>query len=76
VTRAYPLNALAEAGRIEDEIAGQRVVIIHKPEGAHVTVQPDEAKVIHTFWFAWSAFHPDTQLYGHANPATQQPSDG
>jgi hypothetical protein len=76
VTRAYPLNALAEAGRIEDEIAGQRVVLTHKPEGAHVTVQPDEAKVIHTFWFAFWAFHPDTQLHGHPPPTTHQSSDG
>jgi hypothetical protein len=72
VTRAYPLNTLAEAGRIEDEIAGQRVVLTHKPEGGQVTVQPDGAKVVHTFWFAWSAFHPDTELYESPSGASKQ----
>jgi len=73
--RAYPVETLAKAGRIENEIASQRVVLVHKPDGAKITVQPDGAKVVHTFWFAWSAFHPDTQLYGHSHQTSEQSSD-
>ena len=27
---------------------------------------PDGARVAHTFWFAWAAFHPETDIYGQA----------
>jgi hypothetical protein len=28
---------------------------------------PDDAQVVHTFWFAWAAFHPDTEVYRAAS---------
>ncbi|MEX2673760.1 MAG: DUF3179 domain-containing protein [Phycisphaeraceae bacterium] len=68
VARAYPLEAIASApdGRIEEAIAGERLVLEISNERDHIRVVelPDEARVIHTFWFAWVAFHPETTIYG------------
>ena len=25
---------------------------------------PGDSAIVHTFWFAWHAFHPDTEVYG------------
>jgi len=29
-----------------------------------VVEAPPDAQVAHTFWFAWAAFHPQTDIYG------------
>lgn len=67
VQRAYPLSAIikAPAGRLEDSIGGQRIVLESsgENEGVRVTELPSGAQVVHTFWFAWNAFHPDTTIY-------------
>ncbi len=67
VTRAYPLAELRDAsgGRVRDVLEGQRVQFdIDAESGAIKIVQiPEGAGVTHTFWFAWVAFHPDTEVY-------------
>ncbi len=64
-TRAYPIAALKKApkGRVVDSVDGERVVLEAREEGAKVVEAPSDAEVVHTFWFAWAAFHPDTELY-------------
>lgn len=66
--RAYPLSAIHEAdgGRLEDELTGGRIVIEADRETGRVAVReaPEEARVIHTFWFTWAAVHPDTDVFG------------
>jgi len=65
--KAYPVDRIvgSPGGRIEDTIEGQHVVL--ESAGGTGTVRiaevPDGAKALHTFWFAWYAFHPDTQVY-------------
>jgi len=66
-TRAYPLEELKRApgGEVLDVIQGQAVRLRADPAtGAiHIVQAPDGAQVIHTFWFAWAAFHPETRVY-------------
>ncbi len=33
---------------------GGSIRVVEKPEGVHI---------VHTFWFAWASFHPDTDLF-------------
>ena len=63
--KAYPEDILIEEGEIVDEDFGVRVsrgkdgvVFVSKLEdGSEVVKERD-------FWFAWFAFHPETELYG------------
>ncbi len=67
VTRAYPLHELAKApgGHVVDTIGGQAVRFqVDQGRGVvRVIKAPDHAQVIHTYWFAWAAFHPETEVY-------------
>jgi len=62
--KAFALAAIRAAGeRYEGEVAGERVVFAAEPEGgARVVEAPEGASVVHTFWFSWKAFHPETEL--------------
>lgn len=73
--KAYPLEAITAApgGQLEDEIAGQRVVLTADGEGrAQVVEAPKDAEVVHTFWFAWAAFHPETELAQAPSGSTEK----
>lgn len=65
VTRAYPVAAIQNApGRtFTDILTGHRVVLRADEAGGVAVVEfPPGAQVAHTFWFAWAAFHPQTQV--------------
>lgn len=66
-TRAYPVAVIARApgGRVEDKFGGGTVMLEAQESGTHVEIleAPEEAQVVHTFWFAWKAFHPETTIY-------------
>ena len=65
-SKAYPESAIKEMGVIEDEIAGVAVTVEYTDAGAvKVTnmITGEEIVPIRLFWFAWAAFHPDTELY-------------
>ncbi len=65
--RAYPIDRIAAApgGRIDDALGGGRVVLeASGVGGVRVVEVPTGAEVLHTFWFAWYAFHPETGVYG------------
>lgn len=66
LTRAYPLKSIATmpGGRLTDQIDGQTIVLEAGADGSvHVLSAPKAAHVTHTFWFAWAAFHPTTQVH-------------
>lgn len=64
--KAYREDDLIEMGVIEDNVAG-RDIIIKRDEGGIVTITDQEAneEIVkeRDFWFAWYAFHPETELY-------------
>ena len=64
IAKAYPLSAIraAEGGKLADTLAGERLVLSSVDGGARVTAAPEKARIVHTFWFAWAAFHPETAL--------------
>ena len=66
-SKAYPIETLSSnPGTIEDGIGNERVRIHVNPEGEIVSVVDVNGKPIpHLFayWFAWQAFHPDTNVY-------------
>lgn len=70
IAKAYPVDAIANTpgGRVEDTINGQPLIleVTGDPQTIRIIQAPEDARVIHTFWFAWYAFHPQTAVYGPA----------
>jgi len=68
-TRAYPVATIRNApdGIVRDSIEGQTIVLSAGPDGESVRIveAPPEALGVHTFWFAWAAFYPDTEIYSN-----------
>ncbi len=66
-TRAYPVATIRNApdGLLRDSIEGQAIVLSAGPDGESVRIveAPTEALGVHTYWFAWAAFYPDTEVY-------------
>jgi hypothetical protein len=70
VRRAYLGSILTgEGGRIIDEVASRKVRIAYDSEsGTFQWEAPDGVQVTDAYWFAWKAFHPDTEIW-HDRPA-------
>jgi len=65
---AYPIEELRRTGRARfaDEFAGQRITIHYNVESEAVKITDSQGRTLPTtqaFWFAWYAFHPDTEVY-------------
>jgi len=67
-TRAYPFTELAKlSGELTDDLGGQSIVV--KYDHQHQTgriIDSQTRKEIPsqiTFWFAWYAFHPETEVF-------------
>ena len=75
-TRAYPVDTILQAkdGKIVDKVGESRIVLQADQNTVAVVEVPDNAMVVHTFWFAWAAFHPGTSIYGQT-PTTQEAHD-
>ena len=68
-TRAYPLALLASNGSepVIDEVNGQTVFITYDNVAKTAWAANEAGDILPTFttyWFAWSAFHPETDIYG------------
>jgi hypothetical protein len=64
-SRAY-LGSLVTAagGRVDDEFAGRKLRIDYSSERAVFRYDaPDDLLVQEAYWFAWKAFHPDTEVW-------------
>ena len=70
--KAYPFSELAQLDQrsIADSFAGQRLTINFDPnnrDGQVVLNVPNRAgqivSSVNSFWFAWFAFHPQTEVY-------------
>jgi hypothetical protein len=69
MARAYPLAAVRDApGQTLRDTLGDASLVLEagdEPGTVSVLEAPPEAQVVHTFWFAWAAFHPDTEIFQH-----------
>jgi len=66
VHKAYRENDLKEQGIIEDTVNGVRIKVERDDAGVVKITNLDTSDEIvkeRDFWFAWYAFHPETQLY-------------
>jgi hypothetical protein len=63
--RAYLGSRLAAAGlQVEDEVQGKKIRIDYDPdEAVFVWDAPEGVAVTDAYWFAWKAFHPDTEIW-------------
>jgi len=66
-SKAYPLIELAKSETdIDDRIGDVPVTITYFPEHNSAIMTDEQGEQLPAttlFWFAWSAFHPDTEIY-------------
>ena len=62
--KAYPLQWLKKKKKVVETFAGKQVQIEWdaKAKAPQLTVDGAPWPAVNLFWFAWYAFHPDTQL--------------
>lgn len=63
--RAYTSGELRRAGgRIADELEGQRIRVAYDGESDFLQYEvPTGVDVVESYWFAWKALHPDTEVW-------------
>ena len=66
VTKAYPFTELKKVSSpVADQVNGQRVTVRYNA-ASRASVVDEQGKPIPSvtaFWFAWYAFHPDTEVF-------------
>jgi len=66
-TRAYPFSELARTdGNISDRIGTHTITVRYNDadqSGIILNEQGNELATITAFWFAWYAFHPETEVF-------------
>jgi len=74
VTRAYPFSELEkQAPKFKDKIASEEIWILYDPGSRSVRVENQGGEIlpiVTAYWFAWSAFHPETEVY--VSPQAQE----
>jgi len=65
--KAYPYAELSRSkGEVKDRFAGRELTLRYNPDGPSLRAYDaagNEIPAISSFWFAWFAFHPDTEVY-------------
>jgi hypothetical protein len=63
--RAYLASLVTrEGGKIHDEFRGRKLEIDYASDlGVFRWKAPADAEVTEAYWFAWKAFHPDTEIW-------------
>ncbi len=63
--RAYLASLVTKnGGRVEDEIGGRKIAVRYDPaRGVFEWEVPPGVAVTEAYWFAWKAFHPDTEIW-------------
>lgn len=66
--RAYPFKELAKRGVecFDEEFAGQRLTVVWRASASSALVLDkagNELPTVLAYWFAWYAFHPDTEIF-------------
>lgn len=73
ITRAWPFSELEKSWKqdpqkqfLEDSINGFPVRVYYQPDSRIANITDDEGQLVvsvSAYWFAWIAFHPDTEVY-------------
>jgi hypothetical protein len=67
ITKAYPFSELRKArSSLSDQVGGRSIRIQFNQQSRSASVLDADGKPIPSimaFWFAWYAFHPDTQVF-------------
>ncbi len=67
VAKVYPLSELEKSGGvINDVVGGVSITVYFNQQGQSVEIFDEEGErlpSLSSFWFAWYAFHPDTEIY-------------
>jgi hypothetical protein len=64
----------AAGGRVTDDFHGQTIRILYDSEDAFMQWEiPREVEVTEAYWFAWKAFHPDTEIWDDPKSTTSKP---
>ena len=66
--KAYPFTELDRSGRteIEDSLAGRRLRVVFDADSRSAIAFDDSGRQlpgVTSFWFAWHAFHPDSEVF-------------
>jgi hypothetical protein len=63
--RAYLGSIVTKAGgRVEDEFGGRKVALVYSTDDGIFSYDVGEGvDVTEAYWFAWKAFHPDTEIW-------------
>jgi len=65
--KAYPFSELKKSsGFVNDVLSGRQVRIVYDRKNASATIIDEQGKeipAVMSFWFAWYAFYPDTEVY-------------
>ncbi|HYB12207.1 MAG TPA: hypothetical protein VEG67_01980, partial [Myxococcota bacterium] len=57
----------AAGGRVTDDFQGKKIQILYDSEDAFMQWEvPKGIEVTEAYWFAWKAFHPDTEIWNGA----------
>ncbi len=72
--KAYPIKELELLGApLEDTVGGVTLTVTYDKEKEWATVTDSATGVpvpsVRSFWFAWQAFYPRTELYSAPNEA-------
>jgi hypothetical protein len=63
--RAYLGSLLTKAGgKVEDELGGKKIRLVYSTDDGVFSYDVEEGvDVTEAYWFAWKAFHPDTEIW-------------
>lgn len=63
--RAYLASLVTRAGgKLEDEFQGRKMEVAYAPDTTSFRWSaPADVDVTEAYWFAWKAFHPDTEIW-------------
>ena len=67
INKAYPFSVLRKLpSALKDSINGKNIIIQYKQDSDSAVIKDENNKILPAttlFWFAWSAFHPETLIY-------------
>ena len=66
--KAYPFTELERSGDVNDEIGGVQFRVRYEYGSAWVEHNGEVVPTTRLYWFAWYAFHPDTEVFTAAAP--------